>query len=55
MVLLNNITTETPQLREFQREANDFTSLPIPVFCYDETEDKVKPLGEILSQDDQGL
>jgi len=55
MVLLNNITTETPQLREFQREANDFTSLSIPVFCYDETEDKVKPLGEILSQDDQGL
>ncbi|MCK4522789.1 hypothetical protein KAU05_01485, partial [Candidatus Aerophobetes bacterium] len=48
MVLLNSIATETPQLNDFQREANDFTTLPIPTFCYDEAKDKIKPLGKIL-------
>jgi len=48
MVLLNSITMETSQLRDFQREANDFTTLPIPAFCYDEAENRTKPLGEIL-------
>ncbi|MFQ6067535.1 MAG: hypothetical protein ACE5K3_09705 [bacterium] len=48
MVLLNSIATETPQLRDFQREANDFTTLPIPTFCYDEAKRKINPLGEIL-------
>jgi hypothetical protein len=36
MVLLNAITQETTQLKDFQREANDFTTLPIPAFSYDE-------------------
>jgi len=48
MVLLNSITMETPQLKDFQREANDFTTLPIPTFCYNETENKIKSLGEIM-------
>ena len=48
MVLLNSITMETPQLKDFQREANDFTTLPIPTFCYNETENKIKSLGEII-------
>lgn len=48
MVLLNSIATETPQLNDFQREANDFTTLPIPTFCYDEAKRKIKPLGKIL-------
>jgi len=48
MVLLNSIAMETPQLKDFQREANDFTTLPIPTFCYNETENKIKSLGEIM-------
>ena len=48
MVLLNNITMESTQLKDFQREANDFTTLPVPTFCYDETENKTKSLGEVL-------
>lgn len=35
MVLLNAITQETTQLKDFQREANDFTTLPMPAFSYD--------------------
>jgi len=48
MVLLNNITMESTQLKDFQREANDFTTLPVPTFCYDETENKIKSLGKVL-------
>ncbi len=48
MVLLNSITMETAQLKDFQREANDFTTLPIPTFCYDKTQNKIKSLGEVL-------
>ena len=48
MVLLNNITMESTQLKDFQREANNFTTLPVPTFCYDETENKTKSLGEVL-------
>jgi hypothetical protein len=48
MVLLNSITMETAQLKDFQREANDFTTLPIPTFCYDETQNRIKSLGEVL-------
>lgn len=47
MVLLNNITMETSQLKDFQREANNFTTLPLPAGCFDGK--KVSPLGEILS------
>jgi len=50
MVLLNSIAIETPQLNDFQREANDFTTLALPTFCYDETQNKIKPLREILSK-----
>lgn len=46
MVLLNAITQETTQLKDFQKEANDFTTLPIPAFCYEENEDQIKSLGE---------
>jgi len=46
MVLLNAITQETTQLEDFQREANDFTTLPIPTFCYEENENQIKSLGE---------
>jgi len=49
IVLLNSITQETTQLKDFQKEANDFTTLPIPAFCYNETQDKIKSLGEFLS------
>ncbi len=34
-VLLNNITMETNQLNDFQREANNFTTLPVPDDCYE--------------------
>jgi hypothetical protein len=54
-VLLNSITTETPQLNDFQREANDFTTLPIPAFCYDEAKQKIKPLGDILDHGSDNL
>ncbi len=50
MVLLNSITTESTQLKDFQREANDFTTLPAPTFLYDETENKIKSLGEALDK-----
>ncbi len=50
MVLLNSITTESTQLKDFQREANDFTTLPAPTFCYDEAENKIKSLGDILDK-----
>jgi len=50
MVLLNSITMETPQLRDFQKEANDFTTLPLAAFCYDAAKNKIKPLGEILKK-----
>ncbi len=46
MVLLNAITQETTQLEDFQREANDFTTLPIPAFCYEENENQIKSSGE---------
>ena len=46
MVLLNAITQETTQLKDFQKEANDFTTLPIPAFCYEENENQIKSLGE---------
>ena len=46
MVLLNAITQETTQLKDFQREANDFTTLPIPAFCYEENKNQIKSLGE---------
>ena len=46
MVLLNAITRETTQLDDFQREANDFTTLPIPASCYQENENQTKSLGE---------
>jgi len=46
MVLLNAITQETTQLKDFQKEANDFTTLPIPAFCYQENENQIKSLGE---------
>jgi len=52
MVLINNIITETPQLDNFQQEANDFVTLPTPAFCYDEAENKIKPLGEIMDDKD---
>lgn len=48
MVLLNSITMESTQLKDFQREANDFTTLPVPTFCYDEAKNKIKSLGEVL-------
>ena len=48
MVLLNSITMESTQLKDFQREANDFITLPVPTFCYDEAENKIKSLGEVL-------
>ena len=48
MVLLNSIVTETPQLHDFQREANDFTTLPTPTFFYDQAQNKIKPGNEIL-------
>jgi len=51
MVLLNNITRETTQLKDFQKEANDFTTLPIPAFCYDEAQNKIKSLGKLLDQE----
>lgn len=46
MVLLNAITQETTQLKDFQKEANDFTTLPIPAFCYQENENQNKSSGE---------
>jgi len=46
MVLLNAITQETTQLKDFQKEANDFTTLPIPAFCYEENENQIKSLGK---------
>jgi len=55
MVLLNSIAIETSQLNDFQREANDFTTLPLPTFCYDETQNKIKPLGEILNPGSDNL
>ncbi|MBC7188910.1 hypothetical protein H5U35_01675, partial [Candidatus Aerophobetes bacterium] len=47
-ILLNNIVKETPQLDDFKKEANDFTTLPLPVFCYDSEKDRIKTLREIL-------
>jgi hypothetical protein len=44
--LFNSITTETPQLQESQREANDFTTIPLSF--YDEYEDKIKGLSEVV-------
>ena len=48
MVLLNAITQETTQLKDFQKEANDFTTLPIPAFYHEENENQAKPSGGLL-------
>lgn len=48
MVLFDNITMETAQLNDFKREANNFTTLPIPALCYDVSEKQIKTLGEVL-------
>ena len=50
MVLLNAINQETTQLKDFQKEANDFTTLPIPTFCYEENENQIKSLGGFSGQ-----
>ncbi|MGQ9631930.1 MAG: hypothetical protein ACUVXI_16705 [bacterium] len=48
--ILNDLTTETPQLRDFQREANDFTTIPLSFYRGDgerEGEDMVKNFAKI--------
>ena len=44
-VLLNNLTTETMQLKDFQREANNFTTIPMNFIGGE----GVLPIGEIVN------
>jgi len=55
--VLNNLTTETSQLNDFRREANDFTFIPISFLTKDSLSENSEPKsnlmgsGEILNRD----